>query len=112
MPFSESEKPIKPIGKLDILGSRDHHQKHMQIHSGRDRHRDQVGQVGHPERGAATRRTAATRRHPGRDRRRRPVGDRLAADPPFSHQTLRLALAASRSGGRVPPLPLTPTCLK
>ena len=25
------------------------------------------------------------------------------------HQTHRLALAASRSGGRVPPLPLTPT---
>ena len=33
MPFSNSEKPIEPIGKVNILGCRNRHPKHMQIHS-------------------------------------------------------------------------------
>ena len=40
MPFWNSEKPIKPIGKLDILGCRNRHPKHMQIHSEMERPTD------------------------------------------------------------------------
>ena len=40
MPFRNPEKPIKPIGKLDILGCRNRHLKHMQIHSEMERPTD------------------------------------------------------------------------
>ena len=40
MPFRTLEKPIKPIGKLDILGRRNRHPKHMQIHSEMERPTD------------------------------------------------------------------------